>query len=194
MRKLGITSLALLALASAPFAMGQKQQSVAEAARENKKQKLESARTVWTNDNITTVSKGLATEGAAPTEAPAAEAAAEVKQECDKNKDEKCEVVAKTDAAADSGKKGDELKTKLADLEKSLADQKREASLNEREWQLSQAALYGDAGTQLRDPKKFADSQAAHQKDAERLQKAIEETQKKIDDLKEQARKDGTKL
>ena len=194
MRKLGIVTLALFALAIAPSAVAQKQQSVADAARENKKQKPESAQKVWTNDNITTVSKGLATEGVAPTDTPtAAEPAAEVKQDCDKTKDEKCDAVAKTDSAETSNK-GDDQKKKIADMEKSLADQKREASLNEREWQLSQAALYGDAGTQLRDPKKFADSQAAHQKDAERLQKLIEETQKKIDDLKEQARKDGTKL
>jgi cell division protein FtsB len=198
MRKLGIISLALITLAIAPCAVAQKQQSIADAARENKKQKQESIRTVWTNDNIATVSKGLANEGAAPTDAPSAEAAdskqaEEAKQPCDKTKDEKCEADAKA-ASADGGNKGDDLKKKLDDMEKALADKTHEASLNEREWQLAQAAYYGDAGTQLRNPKKFADDQAAHKKDADQLQKSIDDLQKQIDALKEQARKDGVKV
>jgi hypothetical protein len=199
-----LTSLTvlLIALGSCAWAQGQTQ-SLADAARANRKQKLESTQKVWTNDNIPTISKGLATEGATASESDAAKAPAtdadakpEAKKECDKTKDADCD---KADAAAkpkeeDSAKRAEDYKKKLADLEKAAATLEKEASLNDREAKLLDSASYGDAGLQLRNPKAYYEAQVAHQKDADTLKKAIDDARKKIDDLKEQARKDGVSL
>ena len=196
------TSLVVVVIAFSTCALAQKQTpSVADAARSNRKQKQpQTEKVTWTNDNIVDINKGLATEDGKPSETDKAAGAAdakdadkpaatEAKKECDKTKDADC---AKADK--DAADKSAEYKKKLQDMQNDLADLQKEASLNEREWKLAQAAYYGDAGTQLRNQKKFADDQSGHQKDQERLQKAIQDAQKKIDDLKEQARKDGVSL
>jgi len=194
-------TLVVIAFGTCAFAQS-KTPSVADAARANRKQKVQTDRTVWTNENIATMSK----EDAAPAASPAtdaektdkaAEPTAEVKKECDKTKDadcEKTEAKEKEKAVDEAAKKSDDYKSKLKDLQDNLADLQKEASLNEREWKLAQAAYYGDAGTQLRNQKKFADDQSGHQNDMQKLQKEIEDATKKIEDLKEQARKDGVKL
>jgi hypothetical protein len=190
------TALAILVASIGPFALAQSQnQSLADAARAVRKSKPQAEHKTWTNENIGSVPAGLATEGAATTDADSAEA----KKECDKTKDADCEKVAEGAAKAkpDEGaskSKADQYKKQLETLQQAAAELEKEANLNEREWKLSQAAFYGDAGTQLRDQKKYADDQSAHQKDADRLQKALQEARAKIDALKEQARKDGVNL
>jgi hypothetical protein len=200
------TFLILVVIAFGTCALAQnKTQSLADAARANRKQKVQSEHVVWTNDNISNTSKDAAPDAAitpdaekAGDAAKAAEPTAEAKKECDKTKDANCEKADAKDkekAGADkAAEKSDEYKKQLKEAQESLADLLREASLNEREWKLSQAAYYADAGTQLRDQKKFADDQSGHQKDTERLQKAIEDATKKLDALKEQARKEGVNL
>jgi DNA repair exonuclease SbcCD ATPase subunit len=198
------TFLTLLVIAFGTCAFAQsKTPSLADAARANRKQKVQTDRTVWTNENIGSVSSK---EDAAPAAMPApdaekaakaAEPAAEAKKECDKTKDADCEKTEAKDkekAGDEAAKKSDEYKSKLKDLQDNLADLQKEASLNEREWKLAQAAYYGDAGTQLRNQKQFADDQSGHQNEMQKLQKAIEDANKRIDDLKEQARKDGVKF
>lgn len=195
------TFLTLIVIAFGTCALAQsKTPSLADAARANRKQKVQTDHVVWTNENISSATKD-AVKDPAPEATPtavadkAAEPAAEAKKECDKTKDADCEKTeAKEKAGDDAAKKSDEYKSKLKDLQDNLADLQREASLNEREWKLAQAAYYGDAGTQLRNQKKFADDQSGHQNDMQKLQKAIEDATKKIEDFKEQARKDGVKL
>jgi len=129
------------------------------------------------------------------------EAAAAAPKTCDKTKDADCKEEVK-DAKADAAKASEDEKKKKADAykkdleaaQKAVADLQRESSLSEREWKLQQAAYYGDAGTRLRDEKKFADSQANHQKDINKLNQSIQDAQKKLDAIKEQARKDGVNL
>lgn len=188
------TSLAILLAGFGALASAQGQtQSLAEAARAARKNKPPVEHKTWTNENISSVPPALATEGSADT---TSSTDAEAKKECDKTKDAECEKAAADakPASETSKSKAESYKKQLDELQKAAAELEKEASLNEREWKLSQAAFYGDAGTQLRDQKKFAENQAAHQKDTDRLQKAIQEAQKKISDLKEQARKDGVNL
>jgi len=140
------------------------------------------------------VTKGLATEETpAPEADKAASAEGEPKPDCDKTKDADCEKTAAAEKL-DPAKKVEDYKKKLAELEKSAATLEKEASLNDREAKLLDSANYGDAGVQLRNPQKYYETQVAHQKDAERLQQAIQDAHKKIDDLKEQARKEGVNL
>jgi hypothetical protein len=200
------TSLTILVAALAPCALAQKDApSLADAARANRKQKAPVEHKTWTNDNISGVQPGLATEGAASSDtekkdeasaegAPKTEA--DAKKECDKTKDAECEKAAAAkpeDEAKGKKDKADEYKQQIDSAQKAVAELEHEASLNEREWKLSQAAFYADAGTQLRDQKKFSDDQSSHQKDTDRLQKSLQDARKKLDDLKEQARKDGVK-
>jgi hypothetical protein len=196
------TFLILIVIAFGTCAFAQsKTPSLADAARANRKQKVPSERIVWTNENISNVSAkepepeakpAPATDAAKATEAAAPEA--EAKKECDKTKDAECEKSEAKEKADDSAKKSDDYKKKLKDMQDTLADLQKEASLNEREWKLAQAAYYGDAGTQLRNQKKFADDQSGHQNDMQRLQKEIDGASKKIEELKEQARKEGVNL
>jgi flagellar motor protein MotB len=197
------TFLTLVVIAFGTCALAQsKTPSLADAARANRKQKVQTDRVVWTNENIASATKGEAPAAATP--APeaektdkSAEPATEAKKECDKTKDadcEKTEAKEKEKAGDEAAKKSDDYKSKLKDLQDSLAALQKEASLNEREWKLAQAAYYGDAGTQLRNQKKFADDQSGHQNDMQKLQKEIDDATKKIEDLKEQARKDGVKF
>jgi len=187
--------MAVILIALGSCAWAQKQtQSVADAARLNRKQKPAAESKVWTNDNISTVTKGLATEETpAPEADKAASAKGEPKPDCDKTKDADCEKTAAAEKL-DPAKKVEDYKKKLAELEKSAATLEKEASLNDREAKLLDSANYGDAGVQLRNPQKYYETQVAHQKDAERLQQAIQDAHKKIDDLKEQARKEGVNL
>jgi hypothetical protein len=188
------------------FAFAQsKTPSLADAARENRKTKAQSGRTVWTNENISAIDNKDAAPSAAPAatpaaaeaeKAPAAETAEvkEAKKECDKTKDADCGKTEEKSTAELAAEKSDGYKKKLKGMQDDLADLQKEASVNEREWKLAQAAYYGDAGTQLRNQKSFSDDQSGHQKDTERLQKAIQDQQKKIEDFKEAARKDGVSL
>ena len=73
--------------------------------------------------------------------------------------------------------------------QKEIAQLQREQDVSTREWKLRQAAYYGDAGNQLRDPKAWADQERAHNDEINQKQTAIDAAKQKLDDLNEQARK-----
>src|SRR4051795_7560634 len=87
--------LILVVVAFGTCAIAQtKTPSLADAARANRKQKVQSERVVWTNENISNVPKDAVPETTPAPEAvktadaaKGAEPAVEAKKECDKTKD-----------------------------------------------------------------------------------------------------------
>ena len=67
----------------------------------------------------------------------------------------------------------------------------RELDIAQREAKLRAAALYGDAGTMLRDQAKFAEDSRKEQDEINTKKQALDAAQQKLADLQEQARKAG---
>lgn len=85
----------------------------------------------------------------------------------------------------------DDWKGKIDDQKKEISQLERELNVLQREGQISQAVYYADAGTQLRDPKRYADEQRQRQADLDSKQKALDDAKQKLSDLQDQARQAG---
>ncbi|HZQ91132.1 MAG TPA: hypothetical protein VFA60_05015 [Terriglobales bacterium] len=155
------------------------QQSLADAAREAKKDRKPVGK-VYDNDNLPTTAT-ISQSG--PTSAPDKKAG-----------DAKADAGA-ADAAsgdeADKGKLEARFRSQAADLKKEINQLSRELDVMQREHGLRAAAFYGDAGTRLRDEKKWADDERKYQAELADKQKALADSKAKLDDLREQARKAG---
>lgn len=82
-------------------------------------------------------------------------------------------------------------KTKIDTQKSQISQLERELNVLQREAQIRAAVYYADAGTQLRDPKKYADDVRQSQQDTEAKQKSLADAKQKLDDLQDQARKAG---
>ncbi|HUQ49257.1 MAG TPA: hypothetical protein VM056_00950, partial [Terriglobales bacterium] len=90
----------------------------------------------------------------------------------------------KAKAAADFKEKIDKANAELAQL-------KREADVAQREGRLKAAVFYADAGTKLRDERKYADEDRKARAELADKQRKISETQATIDRLRDGARRAG---
>lgn len=97
----------------------------------------------------------------------------------------------KKKAEDDQQKKIDDWKKKIADQKKEIAQLQRELDVAEREARLNAAAYYADAGVRLRNQAQFADDSRKKQEEIDSKKQAIEAAKQKLDDMEEQARKDG---
>jgi hypothetical protein len=97
----------------------------------------------------------------------------------------------KKKAEDDQQKKIDDWKKKIADQKKEIAQLQRELDVAEREARLNAAAYYADAGVRLRNQTQYADDSRKKQEEIDSKKQAIEAAKQKLDDLEEQARKDG---
>src|SRR5262249_90407 len=95
----------------------------------------------------------------------------------------------------------DDVKLKAEDWNKKIEAQRNEIILLQRELEVAQreqrlraAAFYADAGTQLRDPAKYADDSRKEQEQIDTKKQALEHAQEKMADLQEQARKAGARV
>jgi hypothetical protein len=166
---LALITLALLSLCASA------QQSLADAAREAKKDKKPASK-VYDNDNLpTTATISQNSTSSAPDKKPS---------------DAKADAA----AAADEGDKAKleaRFRSQTADLKKEINQLSRELDVTQREHGLRAAAFYGDAGTRLRDEKKWADDERKYQAELSDKQKQLADSKAKLDDLREQARKAG---
>src|SRR5437588_620710 len=137
------------------------QESLGDAARAARMQKPASApgARVYTNENLPThsvisVSGTPASTAAAEDTATAtgAKSAAGAKTAATGTKD-----AAKGDSAEDQQKAADDWKQKIDEQKNQISQLERELNVLQREAQIKAAVYYADAGTQLRDPKKYAD-------------------------------------
>lgn len=165
----------------------------ARAARMSKPAPAPGAR-VYTNDNLPTgTGLGIAALSSAPTSA-AAEASTTASSTTSGAADataEKPKAAAPGDSPEARQKLIDDWKSKIDDQKKEISQLERELNVLQREGQISAAVYYADAGTQLRDPKRYADEQRQRQADLDSKQKALDDAKQKLSDLEDQARQAG---
>ena len=109
------------------------------------------------------------TKGAAAAPEKAAQAGAEEKK-------------AQADVNSDWQKKIDDQKNQISLME-------RELNVLQRENQIATAVYYADAGTQLRDPKKFGEDVRAQKAAIDAKQQQLNDARQKLADMQEEARK-----
>lgn len=94
-------------------------------------------------------------------------------------------------AAAERQKTADEWKQKIDSQNEKINGLSRELDLEQREYRLRAAAMYGDAGSRLRNAAQWDKEDAQYKSDVDGKQKAIEAARQELDDMQEQARKAG---
>jgi len=94
-------------------------------------------------------------------------------------------------AAAERQKTADEWKQKMDSQKEKINGLSRELDLEQREYRLRAAAMYGDAGSRLRNAAQWDKEDAQYKSDVEGKQKAIEAARQELDEMQEQARKAG---
>jgi|SwirhisoilCB2_FD_contig_71_126595_length_736_multi_3_in_0_out_0_1 hypothetical protein len=200
MKKLSGVILATFVLMLVGTAMSQ---SLADQAKAVRQQSKKSATKVYTEDDLPSVpeskmaeeshaAEATATNAEAAKEAPSAAAASGDAGASDANKEDEAAAKEKEEAAKVAAEaQANDLKAKVSDKQEEVKSLEKELDLMQRENKLRQASYYGDAGTQLRDQKKWADEQRQYQTDLEAKQKALAEAKEKLDDTREQARKSG---
>jgi hypothetical protein len=95
------------------------------------------------------------------------------------------------DREKEKQKAADAWQSKIAAQKDSIALMERELNVLQRENQIATAVYYADAGTQLRDPKKFGEQVRSNKDAIDAKQKAIQDAKQTLDDMQEQARKAG---
>ncbi|HKC00843.1 MAG TPA: hypothetical protein VKD23_18820 [Terriglobales bacterium] len=93
--------------------------------------------------------------------------------------------------AAERQKAADELKKKLDQQKQKVDSLNHELDLDQREYRLRAAAMYGDAGNRLRNAAQWDKDDTQYKSDLEGKQKAIAAAQQELDQMQEQARKAG---
>jgi hypothetical protein len=161
--------------------------SLGDYARAVRSEKHPPAKKVYTNDNLPSTAS-ISVVGpppASPEEKPAA------KPQDDKSKSDKAKDQKETKTSENAPQDEQGWRDRLTAQKKQLADMEHELDLMQREYKLRVADYYADAGTQLRDQKKWADDDAKYRADITDKQKQIEDAKVQLADLEEQARKAG---
>lgn len=94
-------------------------------------------------------------------------------------------------AAAERQKTVDEWKQKMDSQRAKIDGLSRELDLQQREYRLRAAAMYGDAGNRLRNAAQWDKEDAQYKSDVDGKQKAIDAARQELDEMQEQARKAG---
>lgn len=174
------------------------QPSLADIARQQRAQHKSAAIMHVDNETLKNSSGRLSTSGddtnpsndqAAKTTDPGAG-----KNDSDKKStDSKASDSKDTERTATDKPKGDDWNAKIDAKKKDIALMQRELDVLQREQRLRAAAYYADAGTQLRDPAKFAEESRAQQEQIDSKKQSLDAAQQKLEELQEQARKSGVK-
>jgi hypothetical protein len=94
-------------------------------------------------------------------------------------------------AAAERQKTVDEWKQKIDSQRAKIDGLSRDLDLQQREYRLRAAAMYGDAGNRLRNAAQWDKEDAQYKSDVDGKQKAIDAARQELDEMQEQARKAG---
>jgi hypothetical protein len=149
----------------------------AKAARKNKAEPSSTTRH-FDNDNLPT-DDSVSVVGPPP----AADAkAAETAQAAN---------VSAADTNADRKKTADEWAKKLDQQKAKIDTLNHELDLDQREYRLRAAEIYGDAGNRLRNQAEWDKEDKQYRSDMETKQKAVADAQQKLDEMQEQERKAG---
>ena len=166
------------------------QESLGDAARRARMQKPAPAPGARVYDNETIPSRGgisSASVSGMSTPANTAETSAAAGEKNATN----AKPAEATTSEEDNKKAADEWKSKIDDQKNEISRLERELNVLQREAQIKAAVFYADAGTQLRDSKKYADEVRQNQADTQSKQQALADAKQKLGDLEDQARKAG---
>lgn len=189
-----ITRISLLITLLAVFSAVAGAQSLGEAARKARKEKEKSApspaQKVYTNENLP--SGSLAVASVSDGEKPPAQESESLPA------GGPAEGAQDGTAAASQGSTGGNnpqdnsaWQTKFAEQKNKIELLERELGVLEREYRLRVAVFYADAGTRLRDDKKFADADRQYKADMETKKNALAAAKQQLEDMREEARKAG---
>jgi hypothetical protein len=185
-----ITRISLLIAVCAVFVAGGQAQSLGEAARKARKDKAAPSPTqkVYTNENLPSGPLSVATvnDGEKPRPQENADGEAmpsEASREQDAANSEATPAGGKQDYSA--------WQPRIAEQKNKVALLERELGVLEREYRLRVAVFYADAGTRLRDDRKFADADRQYKSDMETKKNALAAAKQQLEDLREEARKAG---
>jgi len=208
-----VASLAALLFTTAIACAGQ---SLGDAARQARKAK-QPATHVFTNENLPTdapisitgtpaapADAGNKTAGDKSAEA-SADTTAESKGEAKGEAKAESKSESKTDSTAVSKEKDkdddsaaaarqktiEEWKNKIAAQKKEVTLSERELDVLQREYRLRAAAFYADAGNRLRNQQQWVHDDQQYRDRIALKEKQVQEAKQKLQDLQEQARKDG---
>jgi hypothetical protein len=179
MKRVAIAALLLLGVGGLGVS-GAAAQSLGDYARAVRKNKPEPSSTSrhFDNDNLPS-NEGLSVVGPPPTsDANSASAA-------------KADAVDSAAAAAERQKTADEWKKKLDRQKDKIDSLNHELDLQQREYRLRAAAMYGDAGNRLRNAAEWDKEDAQYKTDVDGKQKAIAAARQELDEMQEEAHKAG---
>ncbi len=164
---------------------GAQEPSLAEAARKARAEKKTEAapQHVWTDDNIPKVPREVPAAAGEGGEEAGAAAPAEKK----------------APAAEDDAKKQAELEAKwrqrFADAQKKLDDDQKELDLSQREYNLKREQYYSDPNTAMREQYQYPGQKGGELNDTAKkiddLKQKIEQDKQALSDLEDQLRKEG---
>jgi hypothetical protein len=159
-------------------------QSLGEAARQVRKKKSapSPAQKVYTNENLPTSAPISIMSGSGVDTAAAEEKKGEAATKASG---------APAAASADDKKNQDEWRTRFAEQKNKIQLLERELQVLQREQQIQVAVFYADAGTRLRDDRRFAEQDRKSRSDIETKQKQVADAKQQLEDMREQARKAG---
>jgi hypothetical protein len=103
----------------------------------------------------------------------------------------KAAVVDPAAAAAERQKTADEWAKKLDQQKQKIDSLNHELDIDQREYRLRAAAMYGDAGNRLRNAAQWDKDDTQYKSDVDGKQKAIDAARQELDEMQERARKAG---
>ena len=170
-------------------------QSVAEAARETRKEKKAHAKVV-TNDTLPpqeTISVvGQPAPASDSAESASDNNASDQAANKDQNKDAKTSNKKTDEDKSDAAKFQEEMdgwKKRLAAQKDSISLLERELDVVQREYRLRAAAFYADAGNRLRSQADWDKMDRDYKDKIDSKQKQVDDAKQKLSDLKDEARK-----
>ena len=164
------------------------QQSLADAARKaNKNRPAEPTTRVITNDDISSPKPPQTLNDESASAKASDDKTADKSDDKSADKDKKKEEKSGDDQAKLDKEWGDKIQAQ----KDQIALMERELDVLQRENKLRAASYYGDAGTRLRDEKKYAEDDRKYRDQIDAKQKAIDDAKSKLDQMKEDARKAG---
>jgi hypothetical protein len=170
--------------------------SLGDYARAARKEKRPPAKKMYSNDSLPNSGCISVVGGASAANSEQAEhdqaAAPTAEEQKPKSSDTQKAKAQKAEAAEKKEPQDEqEWREEISAQKKKIADLEHELDVTQREYKLLVADYYADAGTQLRDQKKFGDEEVRYRADMADKQKQIDEAKSRLQDMEEEARKAG---
>jgi len=184
MRRIGCMLAVSAVVVASALAVAAQSESLGDYARAVRQEKRLPAKKFYTNDNLPT-NTTISIVGPPPVSSEEKPAA---KPQDQKEKPDQKEGKTSENKAPQNEQ---EWQDQISAEKKKIAGLDHELDLLQREYKLRVAEYYADAGSDLRDPKKWADEDAKYHADIADKQKQLDEAKTQLEDMQEQERKAG---